>query len=112
MTALIRRFQKERAVTDRACSHRCVRTFALAAVRVKRKAYLRLNSNLHHPRNPRLNRSLERRRRLAISSRLDAVKLGVWAAPGHELVVGADLGDARAVEYDDEVGHANRAEPV
>src|SRR5437762_1667703 len=56
--------------------------------------------------------SVVRRRRLPISSRLDAVKLGVWAAPGHELVVGADLGDARAVEYDDEVGHANRAEPV
>src|SRR5258705_4506680 len=48
----------------------------------------------------------------AIGRGLDAVELGVGPALRHQRLVGADLGYAGAVEDDDEVGHAHRAEPV
>ena len=50
--------------------------------------------------------------RLAVGRGLDAVELGVLAAVRHQLLVRADLDDARAVEHDDEVGHAHGREPV
>ena len=50
--------------------------------------------------------------RSPIRRRLDAVELGVQAAFRHEVVVGADLGDASAVEHDDEIGHAHGGETM
>src|SRR5262245_18594341 len=48
----------------------------------------------------------------AVGGGLDAVQLGVRAALGHEFVVRADLGDARPVEHDDEVGHPHGREAM
>src|SRR5215472_5738479 len=48
----------------------------------------------------------------AVSGRLDAVEVGVAAAAGKQFLMAARLRDAGAVEYHDEVGHADRAEPV
>ena len=48
----------------------------------------------------------------AIGGRLDAVKLGVGAAFCHQFVVAADLGDAGAVEDDDQVGHPHGRKAV
>src|SRR5688500_18029223 len=48
----------------------------------------------------------------AVGGRLDAVQLRIGAALRHQVLVGADLGHAGAVEHDDEVGHAHRAEAV
>src|SRR6185369_16701962 len=44
----------------------------------------------------------------AICGGLDAVELRVRSTRGHQLLVGAGLGDARAVEHHDQVGHADR----
>ena len=46
------------------------------------------------------------RRALPVRTRLHRVQLRVEAAARHELVVGAGLGDARAVEHHDLVRHA------
>ena len=43
---------------------------------------------------------------------LNAVELGVLTASSHEVVMRADLDDARPVEHDDDVRHADRAEAV
>src|SRR3990172_2519821 len=49
---------------------------------------------------------------LPIRRSLDSVELRVLPAPGCELLVVADLGDAASVEDDDEVGHADGGEAV
>jgi hypothetical protein len=49
---------------------------------------------------------------LLVCLRLDLVQLGVPAAASHQVVMGADFGDSRAVHHDDEVGHPDRTEPV
>ncbi len=48
----------------------------------------------------------------AVGGGLDGVELGVLAAPGHQLLVGADVAQLGAVEDHDQVGHAHRAEAV
>src|SRR5262245_27324776 len=50
--------------------------------------------------------------RLAIRGRLDPVQLGVLSAPVHQLLVGAELHEPRAVQDDDQVRHAHGGEAV
>ena len=44
---------------------------------------------------------------LTVTCGLNSVELRVHTVPGEELVVRAELGDARALEHDDEIRHAN-----
>ena len=48
----------------------------------------------------------------AVRRGLDAVELGVLAAAGHQVFVGADFDQVGAVEDDDDAGHAHGAEAV
>src|SRR5947208_3484842 len=57
-------------------------------------------------------RPLQRPLLAGVRRRLDAVELGVSAVGGHELFVRTDLHHPRAIQYDDEVGHPDRAEAV
>ena len=50
--------------------------------------------------------------RSAVGGGLDVEQLGVQAATGDQLLVGADLDHARAVHHHDQVGHPHRREPV
>src|SRR2546427_4474622 len=43
---------------------------------------------------------------------LDAVQLGVRASVGHQFVMGPDFDNACTIEYDNQVSHANRTEPM
>jgi hypothetical protein len=43
----------------------------------------------------------------AICSRLDAIQLRVMTFPGHQFIVCADFHQPRAVQHEDEVGHAH-----
>jgi len=47
-----------------------------------------------------------------IRGRLDAVKLGVLTALGHQLFMSAHFDDPRSVEHDDKIRHADGAEPM
>src|SRR5438093_13578257 len=51
-------------------------------------------------------------RQSTIGSGLNPVQLGVGPALGKQRVVGPHLNHARAIEHDDEISHAHRAEAV
>ena len=46
------------------------------------------------------------------SGGLESLRLGVEAAAGGELVVGADFDELSVSEHDDEIGHADGGEAV
>src|SRR3989304_1183438 len=48
----------------------------------------------------------------AVGGGLDAVQLGVMAAPLHQFLVSADFDESRAVEHHDQIGHARGRESV
>src|SRR5208283_2522729 len=50
--------------------------------------------------------------RLSALEPLELDHVVVMAARGHQLLVGADLGDGSAIEHEDAVGMANRAQAV
>src|SRR5437867_623664 len=50
--------------------------------------------------------------RSAVGGGLDVIEFSVASPTGFELVVGADFEEARAVEDDDQVGHADGGEAV
>ena len=58
------------------------------------------------------SRTLRHHRTLSVCRCLNRIELRVLPAPGHQLFVRSDFGDARAVEDDDEIGHAHGAEAV
>ncbi|MGH9197231.1 MAG: hypothetical protein ACRD1T_16020, partial [Acidimicrobiia bacterium] len=43
---------------------------------------------------------------------LNPIQLSVLPTPRHEILMGPDLDNVRAVEHDDEMGHADCAEAV
>jgi hypothetical protein len=47
-----------------------------------------------------------------IRSCLNPVQLRILTIAGHQRFMAAELGDFRSVHHDDEIGHANRREPV
>src|SRR5262249_1130210 len=63
------------------------------------------------PRDTKLARCGEGQK-LPVGGGLNSVEVGVLTALGHQLVVGSHFDEPRAVEYDDEVGHAHRGKAV
>ena len=93
------------------CEVSCESTMASADARSSANSGVRI-ARVRSASGPRDSHDLRYARGLSIRRRLDAVKLGVLPAGGHERLVRSDLDDASAIQHDDQIRHPYRREAM